>query len=125
MKLIQNKLFTAFLFYGWLALIIIGCSLPGNEIPKVNVFDQFDKVVHYVFYFVLCILGYLHFGLSKKSIIALATFSIVFSFIIEFYQLRLVAGRSFDVWDGIAGSCGALCSVYLYKFRKYIVKLEG
>ena len=107
-------------FYGWILIIFIGCSLPGAEIPKLGLFDNFDKIVHFMFFLVLCILGFLKFGVSKKSIFGLLCFSICYGFGLEFYQLHFVKGRSFDAWDGLADSVGALCSLALLKFSPKI-----
>ena len=47
---------------------------------------------------------------SKSNIYALIIIiiSLIYGFGIEFYQLHYVAGRSFDVWDGVADGLGAL-----------------
>ncbi len=92
----------------WTILIIIGCSLPGSDIPKLNLIEHFDKLVHFTFFFAFFILWYLYFHHKKHIIISLILISASFGFLIEWYQLHFVAGRSFDVWDGIADTIGAI-----------------
>jgi VanZ family protein len=108
-KLIKTAVSIA--FYAWLILIFVGCSLPGKEIPKVGLFNNFDKIVHFTFFFVLCILAYLKFGVQNKTIVTILCLAIIYGFALEFYQLYFVKGRSFDVWDGVADSAGAICSL--------------
>jgi VanZ family protein len=117
-KISENKFLKKLIsiaFYAWIILIFIGCSLPGRELPKLGFFDNFDKVIHFTFFFVLCLLGFIKFGVTKRAIISLMLFAIVYGFSLEFYQLYFVKGRSFDVWDGVADTIGAMCSLF---FRK-------
>ncbi len=120
MQLFYNKNIQAVAFWTWIVVIIIGCSLPGSEVPKVSVFKHFDKLVHFTFYFILCVLGFIYKGIIPGTVLALMFFVIIFSFAIEYYQLYFIKGRSFDVYDGIAGIIGAFCSLVL---RKSIAKI--
>lgn len=99
----------------WTIFIFIGCSIPGSDIPKVNFFEQFDKLVHFVFFFILYTLWYFSFYLSKKNTILIFFVTLIYGFAIEFYQMYYVAGRSFDVWDGVADGIGALVALILIK----------
>jgi VanZ family protein len=119
-KLIRKLISIA--FYAWIILIFIGCSLPGREIPKVGLFDNFDKVVHFTFFFVLCVFGFIKYGVAKSTIICLLFFAFAYGFALEFYQLHFVKGRSFDVWDGIADSVGAVCSLFFRSLGTRILK---
>jgi len=87
--------------------------MPGKELPKVNLFDQFDKVVHAVFFLFFFILWNLSFIYSKRNTLIILLLSIIYGFGIEFYQLYCVAGRSFDVLDGVADTFGAACGYVL------------
>ncbi|HMN32407.1 MAG: VanZ family protein [Chitinophagaceae bacterium] len=103
----------------WTILIIIGCSVPGSDIPKLNLIAHFDKLVHFTFFFAFFILWYLYFHHIKHIIILLILISASFGFLIEWYQLHFVAGRSFDVWDGIADTIGAIFgSLFIVLFMK-------
>lgn len=100
----------------WTILIFIGCSMPGKELPKLNLFDQFDKVVHFTFFLVFFV--FWNAWKNRPSLFILL--SILYGFGIEFYQLHCVAGRSFDVWDGVADSVGALTGYFVFrKLHRY------
>ena len=105
----------------WTVLIFIGCSLPSKDIPKLGLFDHFDKLVHFAFFFIFFITWRLYFYKKKSINILLLIISLLFGFSLEFYQLHFVAGRSFDVWDAVADTFGALVACLL--FYKY-VKVE-
>jgi len=40
--------------------------------------------------------------------------AITYGFSLEFYQMYFVAGRSFDTWDGIADTIGAVSGLLFY-----------
>jgi VanZ family protein len=104
----------------WTLIIIIGVSMPGKELPKLNLFDHFDKVVHFTFFFAFFILWKMVFAHQEKSSRMIIAIAIAFGFAIEYYQLHLVTGRSFDVWDGIFDSLGA---VFGFLFYRYYLKV--
>lgn len=91
----------------WTLLIFYGCSIPGKELPKVNLFDQYDKVVHFLLFFGFY--GLWFFVLNKKWL--WFSLSIFLGFAIEWYQLHFVAGRSFDIWDGVFDTLGAFAAM--------------
>jgi len=92
----------------WTILIFIGCSMPGSLLPPVQLFTHFDKVVHLAFFFIFYLLWNLSFSPSTKMTLVLMVISVTYGFGIECYQLVYVKGRSFDVYDGLADSIGAL-----------------
>jgi len=105
----------------WTLGIFIGCSLPGKDLPPVDLFDHFDKVVHFTFFFVFAILW---LGIRFPSLegtkgwVLVVILSFSYGFFLEWYQINFVPGRSWDVWDGIAdgvgGSFGCLFASKLY-----------
>jgi VanZ family protein len=102
----------------WTIGIIIGCSLPGRDLPSISVFDHFDKVVHFTFFAVFFILWYIVFYKKSNIHIKLIAFSAFFGFAIEFYQLTCVEGRSFDIWDGVADTIGGIIGWLLIGRKK-------
>jgi VanZ family protein len=98
----------------WTILIFIGCSLPGRDLPKLGLFDHFDKVVHFIFFFIFFVLWRLVPSSNSMIILILA---ILYGFGLEFYQIHFVAGRSFDVWDGVADTFGALAGHYFTNLK--------
>jgi VanZ family protein len=99
----------------WTIVIFIGCSMPGRDLPKVNLFDNFDKVVHFTFFAVFFGLWFLITNKSMKYALVILVISIFYGFGIEFYQLHCVEGRGFDVWDGVADGMGALCGWWVIR----------
>jgi len=115
------KKYLAFFSLSWTVLIFIGCSLPGRDIPKMGLFENVDKVVHFIFFAIFYLLWFLFFSNKNYSFKGIALYifliSIVYGFGLEFYQKHCVAGRSFDVWDGVAdtlGACLVLKKVYTF-----------
>lgn len=107
----QRRMLWLFLAVGWTILIFVGCSLPGKDLPKVDMFDHVDKVVHVVFFLVF---GWLWGKVTRKHLLILLI-AVLYGFGLEFYQRSFVAGRSFDVWDGLADSIGALVAYAQYR----------
>lgn len=111
-----NKKISFSLAILWTLIIIVGVSMPGKELPKVNLFDHFDKVVHFSFFFGFFILWKMVFAPFEKSSRIIILIAILFGFAIEYYQLNFVVGRSFDVWDGIWDSLGAIAGFFCYRY---------
>ena len=103
-----RKRLTFFLAILWTIVIFIGCSMPGRELPKLGLFDNIDKVIHFLFFAVFFGIWYLFSNKSINSVLLIFTFAVLYGFGLEYYQLYCVAGRSFDVWDGAADGLGAL-----------------
>jgi VanZ family protein len=107
----------------WAFLILILCSLPGSEIPEVPfLFDEFDKVVHFILYFVLAAL--LYRGLVNQNKYKLANQIILFMVfvicafyggIIELYQGFFIPERSADFYDFIADVAGCFFGLVVCK----------
>lgn len=108
----KNKKLSLPLALIWTLIIIIGCSLPGKDLPKIGLFDHFDKVIHFVFFAVFLMLWYFYFNTQKNILLILILISATFGFLIEWYQLHFVEGRSFDIWDGIFDTIGAMCAAW-------------
>jgi VanZ family protein len=97
----------------WTIGIFIGCSRPGKDLPKLNLFENFDKLVHFIFFFVFAYFWYTICIVFKKSIWYIIGIAICYGFAIELYQKYCVLGRSFDVWDILADSIGALMIIWV------------
>ncbi|MCC7029584.1 MAG: VanZ family protein [Chitinophagaceae bacterium] len=114
----SRKKLTVCLAIVWTLVIFIGCSMPGREIPKLGLFDNFDKVVHFAFFTGFFVLWYLLSNKSVNSVLLIILLSVFYGFGLEYYQLYCVAGRSFDVWDGVADTAGALGGLGLMKWGR-------
>ncbi len=107
----QPKL-TKLLATCWTILIIVGCSLPGKELPKISLWQHTDKIVHFVFFAAFVTLWYLTKP-NTKRLWSLVGISLLFGIVIEYYQKYFVVGRSFDVWDAVADTAGALVAAII------------
>jgi len=101
----------------WTILIYIGCSLPGRDIPKVSLFEQVDKVVHFIFFLVFYVLWFVVGRRKDKYSWFIVVLCVVYGYALEVYQLWFVEGRSFDVWDGVADTLGGLAGLFLVRIR--------
>jgi VanZ family protein len=97
----------------WVVLLIL-TSLPGKDVPNTNIND---KVEHYLAYSILAILLCFTFDFQKK-IKFLAKQPYLFSLLLvsfygcidELHQLY-IPGRSCDVKDWLADTCGGLMGI--------------
>lgn len=111
--MIQKLLYHKAVALLWTVIIFIGCSLPGKELPKVGLFNNFDKLIHFSFFFVFVWLWYKS---SNASLQKLLIISIIYGLALELYQLKFVSGRSFDIWDAVADTIGAIVAIlFLYR----------
>ncbi len=84
--------------------------MPGKSLPHVAVFTSFDKFVHFTFFAGFFVLWYLYFPQLKNKALYLIWLSAFYGYAIEFYQLYFANGRSFDIFDGVADTVGAVCA---------------
>lgn len=111
----QGRKILLALAIAWTILIFIGCSLPGKDLPPINVFDHFDKVVHLGFFIVFAFL-WLAAGFSSrdKDWVLIIALSFIYGFVLEYYQINFVPGRSWDVWDGVADGVGGIIGCLVF-----------
>lgn len=88
--------------------------MPGRDLPKINLF-QVDKLVHLIFYFVLCMLVYFsgirewkRVQAPRKWLWSSVMIASFFGLGIEILQSNLNTGRYFDTFDVLANTIGAL-----------------
>jgi len=92
----------------WTLLILIGLSIPGQNIPTVEVF-QLDKLVHFGLFFILAGLWLTakSDATIKKGLRVLVVV-LLFAVATEFYQQLMPIGRTADMLDAAANSVGAM-----------------
>jgi VanZ family protein len=119
---LEYKLFKILAFF-WTLLIFYLCLDDSPSIPKIN-FQYKDKVVHFIFYFV-----FVYFwtkSLKNKTfnfVIIILFLAIITGITIEFLQENFTNHRTFDWYDILANSVGAVASfIYVKKF--YVIKNE-
>jgi len=103
-------------------LILIGSSIPGDQIPKGFQLTP-DKVIHCLEYLILGLLIFrwldLEFMIKNLYFLFIITLLIgsTFGIIDENYQ-RLTPGRTPDVWDWVLDTVGVLMAATLGLFIK-------
>lgn len=107
-----------------IALATVSLINLSGKLPDLKI-DYGDKIFHFLAYGLLCLLWYVVFYFKveypkKKSILYAILFAVLFGIIIEVLQGTLTAHRSFDVYDAIANSLGALLTGTLLLFKKEI-----
>lgn len=109
----------------WTALIIYASVTSSESIPKFNVFEHFDKVVHFCMYFGQSFLLIpLFIKLKYKYLIAILS-AIGFGILMEWIQFSLTENRSADFFDAIANSLGAISGSLFFHFFVRSKKLES
>jgi VanZ family protein len=104
----------------WTVFITISSLISSDEISKAGISVN-DKVVHFLFYFLLVL--FWSFAVNKKrfnfkSEMLIVFFGTMYGIIIEVLQYQLTNTRSADVWDVLANFFGASFSM----FTMYLVK---
>ena len=94
--------------------ILILSLLPGDKLPAIDfTLFEIDKVVHFLFYFILAVLMYYPFFKIKneliiKRIVFIVVTGILFGAFIEVIQGTLITNRAFDQLDILANSLGTI-----------------
>ncbi len=98
----------------WTGLIFFLCFKTIHV--HVITFQNFDKVVHFSFYFGFVFLWfrYLFFlnSVSIKYKISLVVASILMGVVIEWAQGYYTTTRTSDIWDVVANTIGSLVGIF-------------
>ena len=102
---------------GWTIFTQVLVSIPGKFLVGTEHFlniPHIDKIAHIILFGGLSIFWIIFFHYRKKSNSKVTPLMIVlllsaYGVAIEFYQLKFIPNRSFDVGDIIADVCGAVC----------------
>ena len=113
----------------WLSLICYGLYLPAEDLP-VKPFLQiphFDKMVHFVLFFILCLFLFRPFKrLNLKHYYWAPAIAIFLGALLESTQRILTISRSSDIFDFFANATGIAASIlffYLFVSEKKWEKL--
>jgi VanZ family protein len=121
----KHLLLVRTLTFVWVLIIAVLCIIPQEDLPKAGGIPHFDKLVHFVLYFILAVLSLFVFHASKPSAKIFLLLSIfIFSLFIEVMQGILPFGRSFSGTDLLANLSGILAGLLLFqrKINTYPVK---
>lgn len=112
LKLIfSSKFFKVLFIIASLAVLTVSL-LPGNNLPSNLIWD---KAGHFIAYCGLA--GICRFASNKRATWQLVIGVIIFSFIIELLQ-QLIPNRSFEWYDLLANSLGAISGGFIAYFIK-------
>ena len=118
------------LFFIWLILIIIISSIPQLPTPSIKSSSgssfRLDYIIHFLIFFILSIL-FIFWMINSNPIqkfyywILFFSMGIVFSFLIEIYQL-IIPGRRFNMVDCFYNNIGVLTGILLIGIIYYKTK---
>ncbi|MEI7423326.1 MAG: VanZ family protein [Prolixibacteraceae bacterium] len=97
--------------------VVAGLSLmPSDDVPQIEMFPGFDKVVHGCMYLGLTVLACwtLHAEIKRIKIVYVVLFSISWGLLMEISQLEMMLGRAFEWKDELANSVGSLLGAVIY-----------
>ncbi len=100
----------------YLGLIAMLSLLPSDDLPKVQLFKGFDKLVHGCMYFGLTILACWTFHSEEKRIriLFVVLFSITWGLLMEISQLEMMIGRAFEWTDELSNCLGSVMGALVY-----------
>jgi VanZ family protein len=111
----------------WTALTIFLLCLPGSAIPSAGVFstEGLDKVVHVILFGTIVLLWAFNLYSRRNDkkkwqqiIVWLTLFSIGLGIGLEFLQRDYIPNRSFDGYDILADSAGAVLAALYHLYVK-------
>ncbi len=110
----------------WSLFVLVVCLIPGNEIPSspfINI-PQFDKIVHFFFYFILSFLFLFSLGkpLNSFNYLASILYCLVLGVFIEFIQHYYIPNREGDIFDVLANFIGSLVGLFFFVLKFNIIK---
>jgi len=88
-------------------LILIVVLIPGNNLPDINPFIGFDKLVHIGLFGTWALAVYYEFRRPEFNLFLVFVVGISFSLFTEVLQL-FVEARTFDVYDLFADAAGLI-----------------
>lgn len=108
--MLKNLIFFASILYT-LALLTV-CLITLRNLPNIGV-SHGDKIFHFLAYCVFTLLWFYTFVLKfewpkKKAILVAVSGAVLYGILIEVLQGSVTISRSFDYYDALANSLGAI-----------------
>ena len=103
----------------WLALICYGLFLPANDLPMKPflMIPYFDKMVHFLLFFMLCLLFFRPFkSLQLRQYLWASLLTLALSALLELSQHIFTSTRNSDIYDFIANISGIFVALLFYHF---------
>ena len=114
----------------WSIIIIVLCSIPGQEFPDTSFLDipHLDKIIHFGLYFILSIVTIKGFYLQDKiniiarfPFISTIAYTVSLGIIIELLQHFYINFRQGDIYDVFANAGGSFIG-FLLVFNRLVPK---
>jgi VanZ family protein len=127
---LRKLLFPLLASLGWLIIVTILLTIPGNEFPKTTWLSKIwlDKWVHIGLFLVLVIVWCRAYAANKTEItnrrkifIWLALLGIAYGTLMEIVQHYFIPFRSFETGDVLADGIGAGLG-YFYSVKRFLKK---
>ena len=106
-----------------LVIVYVGCIaalslLPPQDFPQLPLFEGFDKVVHFMMYFIFSLLfsWAMKTELNYLRLLLIIPITIGWGVFMEIMQLEMHLGRSFDLYDILANSIGVSFGILIFVF---------
>ena len=98
-------------------------SFSNTDSERFITIPHFDKIVHFTFYYMACVLGVFFIRERSrgkvnfiKTLVVICIAAIIYGIIIEVLQFTITVDRSGDILDALANSLGSLCGALSMKF---------
>ena len=99
----------------WTLFIVALCSIPGDDIPDVDIWG-YDKIGHFVMF---AGFGWLWARAAPKHALGwVLAAGVAFAGLTEIYQGLLPFDRIPDLYDALADVAGLSAALLVYRFRK-------
>ena len=101
----------------WTLLILVACSLPGRDLPRIDVVS-FDKVAHFIMFAGFGGLWAHAFpSLSGRRTAWVLVVGLAFAILTEIYQSFLPFERTPDPYDALFNALGLCTAVVICHLR--------
>ena len=103
----------------WLLIVVILSLIPGGELPRSPRFiPHFDKLVHFVMYFILIVLFLPPLNKLRpgKAFLPALIVTLIVGCLLEILQQTLAVNRSGSLTDVAANAAGALAGILVYRY---------
>ncbi len=126
MELIKSYIRTIIILIiiSFLSLMNVNKITPSG----IHFFKNFDKLVHFLMYFTLCLVFLLEnhthkFHLKKRWVVLDTIFVGIIFELLQFALTKTRSGNIYDALFNILGICSATCVFQLVKKRRFIYNL--
>lgn len=105
----------------WALVILVLHGISGNSLPKLQLLDALkpDKLVHITLFWILSHLWLASLNRegripNRKNKALVLIGCITYGFCLECSQFYIFEGRSFDLWDWLADTLGAMLALVFF-----------